>query len=243
MSWTTLRFENVDSGEYSRAVNKLVLKIKTIASTVISNQDGELDYVPAMSADPEEDRPGLLDLIEESEATFPKWLAVLEEFQVVASDITSKAEKHIVLFGGAKTTSAKLVRISAFVKDVDQSAERMLELGRSYLEHAQAVNRMVPKVLEELALASNESEKESATEFFDTVLATVEGTRGMANSAVQASGQVETLLETSKKFRPVVRKLSNGFQYITDGQALIDTWEAMVIDILARNEDDQDGAN
>ena len=259
VDWRELRYAEVESAEYRKAVAGLVDRLVRanrqaeevdVAGTALRIEEDAFDTL-------EDDEPGLIDQLAGAETTLPKWRETLEKMtqemekigrvlQEATADI-NKADRQ-----GRGSFAQRLGVAKKLGRHLADPVERISTFGNEFVSQLHDVDQGIRAFIER---ASTEIEiepdaKEGVCEFFSAVCElSAAATEGLG-SVQEMINTIEPIERMSRDLRPVLRRLRKGLTVMVEGRDVSDSWvdliESSGIDCsdFAANEEApvQDGA-
>lgn len=240
--WTDVRFDDRTSGAYRLRVFGLAERLARAnldaAETAVQlastpPTDSAPGGVPIPGDAPDDEEPGLLDRIAESEAAMPEWVANLErigeiivemgELMADAQAEMEKAEARGQGFAGRLTALRRLSQALA------PGGEEVLRLSSEFVQNLNRVDSGVRAILTTAPQALADPENaDGVREFFGMV-------RDLSTSAHDGLGAIAHTLEQmepveamSRDLRPVLRKYRQGLTDMFESRAITDAWTGLI---------------
>ena len=225
VDWTTLRLEDERAAAYRSAVNDLAVRLVAI------NEELSGRAVPELRKQVNEDDepPGFVEIMAETEAALPRWQGTIESFEPVLAEIneaTVEATAHMERSEAqGKGFAGKLVAVRTLANRLEAPAARVLELGTTYSSELASVDAGV------LTLIRRGSESAVSEEDRNALCSLFEAIRKYAQVSEQATeamrGYLTSLQETmalSRALRPALQQISDGVRRVADAQAIVEEW-------------------
>jgi TIR domain len=248
--WRDLRFEDVTSGAYRRAVAGLAQKLIDANQRILAEEppapegptDTEGPEGPSGPKGPEgpegpetpgpDETPGTLDVLARGEEALPNitetLTAISSEIETVGSLAQQAAEdmgrSDQQGFAGRLAVSRKLAQ------DLSAPAERVLELANSYttsLYEADTATRMI--IAQAPAeIRDNPADVPGWEELSTSIIELANITSGAMASTQGLVDSMAQLESISRDLRPPIQKLRRGLTILTEGSSVISEWKRLV---------------
>lgn len=231
--WTELRFEDVDTGAYRKAVSRLVKRL------VEANRHAEEVDVLGAAKQLEEafeeggdDSPGLLDRLAKAEETLPRWVENLEaigrDIEIIGQ-VMRKATADINQ-GTGKGFSARLVVARRVARELQEPTERVWSSGNQFASQLHDVDEGFRAMIEKAPaqIEQNSNSKSDVCAFFEAV-------RGMSAAARDGLQAVQVMIDTiapiekmSRDLRPALRRMRQGLTIMLEAREVTEEWVRLI---------------
>lgn len=231
VDWRDLRFEDVTSGAYRRAVASLAQRLLEANQRILEE---ELPIPEAdATTDAPDDEPGILDILSAGEAAFPK---ISETLAAIGSEIqgigasTEQATQDIQQadqqgkgFAGRLTVSRKLAQ------DLSGPADRILELSNSYTASLYDADNAIRTLITRgpAEVAENPGVRHYWDEFsagISTLADISVGSMATIQGMVDSMAPIESM---SRDLRQPIQKLRRGLTSLAEGTSVIIEWKRL----------------
>lgn len=241
--WRDLRFSDVSSSEYRRNVARLAEKL------VEANKHAEESTIPIpaqIEAAPElneDDSPGLIDTLADSEEMLTK---LPETLNIMTQDITQigqimrEATDNIKRADAqGKGFAARLIVAKQTASRLSEPTERIWSLSNVYASQLNSVDSGFRLMIERapIEIKENPDAKSNFCTFFDAV-------RKMSASSNQAIESfrymltvAEPLEKISRDLRPVLRRLKQGLTILIESSGVTQEWVRLIDALDIKCED------
>ena len=241
--WRELRFSDVSSSEYRRNVARLAEKL------VEANKHAEESTIPIpaqIEAAPElneDDSPGLIDTLADSEEMLTK---LPETLNTMTQDITQigqimrEATDNIKRADAqGKGFAARLIVAKQTASRLSEPTERIWSLSNVYASQLHSVDSGFRLMIERapIEIKENPDAKSNFCTFFDAV-------RKMSASSTQAIesfrymlSAAEPLERMSRDLRPVLRRLKQGLTILIESSGVTQEWVRLIDALDIKCED------
>ncbi len=252
--WRTLRFLDETTQPYRLAVNRLAKRLwevsqqrgqkAVISESSVAPADGEKDEEPEPaslddiktmselngSGSVSAGEMGLLELLAEGEAAFPR---ITETLQAISAEIetvgtlTTEATDEIKQSDEqGKGFKGRLAVANRLATHLTEPADKLEQLASQYTADLVILDPAVTQLIGLVAEQAEESPTESE-EFFSSVTGLVKSTR-QAGEAVQGMITVfDDSASFSRELEIPIKQMRSSLQSLIDGQHVIETWEGM----------------
>jgi hypothetical protein len=244
--WQDLREERLEdrnSADYRKAVSKLAEEIAKRAAAVTETVHDASDPEASLGTEDEDeelDAPGIIDLLASSEDAMPHLTEILEEFsqqiRTIGEMVTATTEANEAASARGQGIKAALVNTEKLARQLEAPTGKIEELGRDY---AATLAELDPGIHARLDLIAESGEREDEHRQFLSV------TRELAQTADEALGELETLVEgarsmakLSRSLRSPLRRMQGGLQGVLDGRAILEEWGRRATELEAEEQPD-----
>ncbi|OZE31539.1 MULTISPECIES: toll/interleukin-1 receptor domain-containing protein [unclassified Rhodococcus (in: high G+C Gram-positive bacteria)] len=265
LDFSDLRLLEESGPEYRAMISKIVDRLLKIAKSVASKpeipsiaDDGppdEDDDQGGVSKDPDDhvgpqpsgqhndpdfdldddDAPGLLEYIAETETLMPAWQQTLEELSKRMNEITAITDEHspTMKIAAAKGAKAQIVAAANYANSLMPAAQAFEDTGNLYANQAVGMNTTILPILAQLSHQSYEKREEnSANTFMNSVVEIARNGRRSAVSVEDFQKTVRNVSSMSRAIRKPLKMIIRGSQSFLDGQQLYDDWERRIQKIM-----------
>ncbi|GAA1061078.1 TIR domain-containing protein [Agromyces bracchium] len=234
--WTELKFAELGSGEYRRAVAQLAERlVQANAAAEASAAALDLDRV----ADEEQDDSSLgsLDKLGAMETSLPRMTDILAEVGSAIEDIgraMQEATTDIKSNRNPQAEVANRLRVArALAESLAQPAEQVRGLGGDFASSLNEVDEGVRVIIERAPaeVAANPESLQQFEGFFDAIRGMVEQAEvGMAAVASMIE-QIEPIEKMSRDLRKPLRTLREGLTLFVDGLTVMRGWIKLIDEV------------
>jgi hypothetical protein len=234
VDWRDLRFEDVTSGAYRRAVANLAQRLVDANQRVLAEEPPAPEDTEVTEAPGPGEAPGTLDVLAVGEEALPRLAETLtaigSEIETVGS-LTQQAAADIQRGDQQnKGFAARLVISKRLAQDLSSPAERVLELANGYTTSLYDIDGAVRTIIAQVpaevgdnpaARSGWEEFSTAVTGLTNTTNGAMASTRGLLDSLAQAES-------ISRDFRLPLQKLRRGLTILTEGASVISEWKRLV---------------
>ncbi|KAB1640580.1 toll/interleukin-1 receptor domain-containing protein [Gulosibacter chungangensis] len=230
--WTHLKYAEVGTGEYRRAVDELATRLvraneSATVSQALLEEAADLE---------EEEGPGELETLASMESSLPEMTNILVEVGEAIQSIGESMQGATIEIGGQQNPRTAMANRLRVARELSQSlkmpTDNIRNLGNDFAsslnEVDQGVRLMIARAPEEI-----ERNPASATQFEDFF----ESIRSMLPEAEQGLGSVQNMIEQiepieklSRDLRKPMRTLREGLTMFVDGLEVMRGWVALIDD-------------
>ncbi len=225
--WRDLRWEEVSSGSYRRAVNRLALSLSTRV-----DEAEHIDIVPTLQELDYAEKDGMLDRLAALEQAMPDWALTLDNLRNEIANIgalaTVAAERMNAATARGKGFAARLTVARRFAGDLAGPVENVATLGAQFADQLRVIDEGVREIVGLRIYATTEEDIQGFDEFARVL-------RELSLSAREGLGSVEALVRDiepvenmSKDVRPPLRRLRGALTSLADARAITDSWVTLV---------------
>jgi TIR domain len=230
--WTDLRFADITSGEYRRAVAGLANRLVRANAAA---ESAALPESPPTGEDDEEDdqEPGTLELLQRGQDAMDEWTVTLqrisEQIRIVGEVVAASTGDLEKVPGGAEL-AVRLRVLRSLANELKAPTQAITELSQQYTSQLHDVDLGVRLAIEQAQaeIASGASTPEEFQEFF-------ESTRTLAVVSDQALTSLEGMVESiapveklSRDIRPVLRGLRKDLTVLVEARDVIKGWVNLI---------------
>jgi hypothetical protein len=237
VDWRDLRFEDVTSGAYRRAVASLAQCLVDANQRVLAEELPLPESAGTAEVSGSDETPRTLALLATGEEALPKLSETLtdigSESQTVG-DLARKATADIdrgteqgIVFLTQLVISRKLAR------DLAAHAERILELANSYTTSLYRVDDVMRIIIAQAPVeARNNPAVRAGWEQISTSVLDLTDITYQTITAIQGSMiSLAKIESTSRELRPPIQKISHGLTILAEGASVIDEWKRLVDEV------------
>lgn len=231
--WRELRFAEVSSSEYRRAVAGLAQRLADANRSIISS---DLEGVPATERPPEPgtqtagEETALLDLLATGESAMPRLAETTQEISaemVKFTEFTNKAVEDLQRSDDAgRGFSGRLEVARTLALNIRQPATRILELANRYSAQMYDVDAGV-RMLISLApkeVEANPSHRKTICDFFAMVTTLAQTTRQASNQLQEMTESFTQTESLSRDLRPPLQTMRQGIALLIEATSVTDGW-------------------
>jgi hypothetical protein len=234
VDWRDLRFEDVTSAGYRRAVALLAQRLvdanqRVLAEEPSATQTPEPGEVPGPG-----DEPGTLDVLASGEEAIAQLgdtlTAIGAEIQRIGALVQQSTEDIRRVDQQGKGFAARLMVSRRLARDLETPAEKILELANNYTSSLYRVDRAMRIIIAQLPIEARGSSE--AKLVWDQISA---GISGLADVTDQSTALVRGMVASmapiesvSRDLRPPIQKIRRGLTILTEGSSVINEWKRLV---------------
>jgi hypothetical protein len=230
--WRDLRFQDVTSGAYRRAVAGLAQRL------VDANQRILVQEPPAPEGETTEaigpgEPPGTLDVLAAGEEAIPRvaetLTAIGSEIEIVrnlveqATKIIQRADQQGKGFAGRLSVARRLAH------DLSPHADRVLELANTYTSSLYEVDNATRAIIAQAPaeIKDNPAARQVWDEFSASIISLADITNQSTASTGEFIGSLAKSESISRDLRPPLQKLRRGLTIMTEGASVINEWKRL----------------
>ncbi|MFZ1325508.1 MAG: toll/interleukin-1 receptor domain-containing protein [Candidatus Contendobacter sp.] len=233
--WRDLRFAEVLSGEYRKAVAALAGRIIE-ANRQVERVDTDTHTLPieANGAEDKDDVPGFIDRVATAEEVLPKLVetvnSIIKDIEFIGQtmrDATTDIQSSNKSTGGF---NARLIVARRVAYQLTKPVERIRSLVNDFTSHLHEVDQGVRTIIEHAVL---EVERDSklripVCEFFHSVRNMSTAMHQGLSSSQSMVNAIHPIENLSRDLRPVLRKLRQGLTMMIEARDISDEWIKLV---------------
>lgn len=233
--WTELKFSELGSGEYRKAVAQLAERLVQANSAAEANA-AAIDF-DAVAAEEEDDSPGALDKLGAMEDSLPHMTEILVEvgeaiqdigraMQDATTDINSNSNPQAVL--------ANRLRVArALATSLADPATQVRALGGDFASSLNEVDEGVRIIIERapIEIAESPDSLEQFEGFFAAIRTMVVQAEVGMGAVSQMISQIEPVEKMSRDLRKPLRILREGLTLFVDGLAVMRGWVKLIDEV------------
>ncbi|MGH3066089.1 MAG: TIR domain-containing protein [Gaiellaceae bacterium] len=251
VDWTSLRLKDLTSPEHREGVHVLARRLIAITETVgskpvdipettqerlvgaretlvrlggsSSSEDG--------SSLPDDDAPGMVEVLADAEGALPKLAEAMSEMTEVMKEISATTDEGAQQIQKSdelgKDFTGRVVVAHNLARKLDNPSNRMLALASQYAQALLDADAGVGTLIE-LAGSAEGSDREGVCQLFASIKELAEVSRSASTSSRTLYESFGETAQLSRELRPPSRKLQEAVQHVMDGQAVIAGWEQQV---------------
>jgi TIR domain len=247
VDWRDLRFEDVTSGAYRRAVAGLGQRLVDANRRVLAEEPPPPEATGAAEVPGPDETPGTLDVLAAGEEALPRLgetlTAIGSEIQTVGNLAQQAAEDIQRGDQQGKGFAARLAVSRRLALDLAAPAERILELANSYTTSLYEVDSAMRIIIAQAPAETKDNPAAKAG--WDQISTGVTDLANITNQAVPATqGLVDSMTGTesiSRDLRPPIQKLRQGLTILTEGASVINEWKRLVDEAPLSGDADASG--
>lgn len=232
IDWQALRFEDVCSGVYRRAVSDLAARLVAANARAEAAGKNVAETSDAMIGTSED--AGALDKIVESEIAIGEWTENLNginaDIRMVGELMTQASQEVAEVDAKHGTFTARLAVTERLARQLQGPADRILDRSNAFTSHLYRVDAGLRLIIEAFKEQVGNDPKllTQACEFFN-VVRTLSNTVhvGLENIIlmIESSKQVEQI---SRHLRGPLRKINQGLTRMLEGREVSDGWIRLI---------------
>jgi methyl-accepting chemotaxis protein len=235
--WRDLRFEDVNSGAYRRAVARLAKRLADISQQILSEEA----TLPTESAPTEpagsDEELGSLDVLVIAEEAMPQLAATIgelgPEIQAVG-DLAQKAATDITRGDQqGKGFAARLAVARRLAQELSAPADRVAELANRYTKSLYEVDAGIRTVIAHAPaeIRNDPSAKSQWAIFADAITQLATVTRETVDAIKALTEGISQSEGISRDLRPPLQKLRQGLTILAEGSSVINEWKTLVDEV------------
>ena len=229
--WSDLKYADVGSGDYRRAVDVLAQRLvdaNQIAETAIK----DLEAFEKVAE--EDEAPGDLETLAAMETSMPEMMEIMEQvgraiqeigesMQAATNDVNANSNPNAAL-----ATRLRVTRELA--NTLRNPSEEIRDLGNGFAsslnEVDQGVRLMIAKAPQEIS--EDPSNFENFESFFSSIRNLLPEAEQGLGAVAQMIEQIEPLEKMSRELRKPLRTLRDGLTFFVDGLDVMRGWVALI---------------
>ena len=230
--WSELRFEELDSSKFRKAIATLAEHI--IAALERSRQPDALELTPDVA--PEEDGPGLIELLAETEVALPVFTGTIVSFTGALarfSEITTSVTVELAAADRmSKPASARLATIYRYTGQLEEPVAEMEQMADEYNDQLAKIDGGMNALIEQLLISEDKEELKAAKDLLVSV-------SSLADSGAKGLDTMEELHEAlassyrlSSNLRPVLRRMSAALLKMVPSKQVFEKWRSDLADAI-----------
>jgi len=237
VDWCDLRFEEVTSGAYRRAVAGLAQRLVDANQRVLAEEPPAPEGSAVTDAPGSGEAPGSLDVLAAGEEALPRLAETLTaigpEIETVGNLAQQAADDIQRGDQQGKGFAARLAISRRLAQGLSSPAERILELANSYTASLYEVDGAIRTIVAQVPAEVRDNP--AARSGWEEFSANVTGLTDVTNAAMASTrGLVDSLAQTesiSRDLRPPIQKLRRGLTILTEGASVISEWKRLVDEV------------
>lgn len=232
--WTELRFKDVGSEEYRRAVADIASSlIEANKNFVTELPDADVEHI-TLDGENYDNLPGIIDTLAIMEEVFPQipvtLYSITENLKQI-DEITKSTINEIQIsdsHGGGNSAKLMILRRTA-VKYIEPT-EEIFTQSNLFSSQIQSVNPGVRNLIDQWAIAIKENliSKEKVCIFFNEIKKLNQSASFAKNNLQLLMNKAESLIKLSRDLRPSLRKLQRACTILIESSSIIDEWANQV---------------
>lgn len=237
--WRSLRFAPLDGMEARQMLAQLAKAIVAALQPQSPASAPLAVHSPKTELD-EDDQPGFVELVAETEDAMPMFTEVINEFAAELIRISNMAEEATadltVANSESRPAAARLVRIRRFAEDMRDPADAMATLAAEYGEQLARVDGGLVAMTERVPTLTEVADIAAARELLDG-LTVLDDKAGEGLPAL--AGFSDVLRQTgrlSRTVRPVFRTIMSSLDSIVGSRGTFTRWRSDLEGALAQLE-------
>ncbi|WP_081005374.1 toll/interleukin-1 receptor domain-containing protein [Rhodococcus rhodochrous] len=221
VDWRETRLEDERSSIYKRALHDLSARLREISESVAN--EPEL-VTSAVGQGEDEDRPGVMDAIAESEERMENLTPLMEETQGYFFEVTSKLKSGFESLPPTGKFAAKILHLREISRSISEPAERFSANAKIVKE---SLSDIQDSILSATDFATAQSQLDGSDEYVREALETadrfaeigVEVERAFGNySDIQAT--IRQMTRMSRELKAPAKSLEEGMKSLFDAAML-----------------------
>jgi len=237
--WQELRYADVTSSEYRRAVGELADRLVQANADAERNEVVDAAIAVHESGTSDSEEAGFIELVAGAETAMPEWAqtvgALGREIEAIGSLMQEATSEINTPRQGQPTFAGRLAVIRKLSAELKTPASRIGDFGELFTQQLHDVDLGVREILKRIPdeLALDNSGLETAVGFLVAL-------RQMAIASDQGLGAMQGMIDSiapiekmSRDIRPPMRDLRHGLTLLLEGRDVINGWLPLV-DIAER---------
>ena len=234
VDWRELRFADVTSGAYRRAVGGLAQRLFDANQRVLLEEPpspGRSDVLGTLTPSKS---PGTLDVLAAGEEALPRLTETLGAIGSEIEKVGNLAEQATEdIQRGDHQSKGLAVRLAVsrrLAYDLSPHAERILELANNYTASLYEVDGAMRTIITQTpAEISDNPIMRAVWDEFSAVIITLAGISMESTASIRAFvGNLSQTESISRDLRLPIQKLRRGLTILTEGAAVINEWKRLV---------------
>lgn len=235
--WRDLRFEDVNSSAYRRAVAHLAKRLADISQQILSEEHPvPTESTPAEPSGSDEE-PGSLDVLVIAEEAMPQLVTTIGEIgpeietvgglmQKATADIARGDEQ-------GKGYAARLAVARRLAQELSAPADRVVELANRYTKSLYEVDAGIRTIIANAPaeIENNPSAKSQWAIFAGAITQLAEVTRRAVDSIKGMIDRISQSERVSRDLRPPLQKLRQGLTVLAEGSSVINEWKSLADEV------------
>jgi hypothetical protein len=174
---------------------------------------------------------GSLEKLAAGEEALVAWSETVQELSKEISAIGTFAEEETPAMEAADTFAGQLAVANRLALKLEEPAENIARIGQDYSTHLLVVDPAVQTLIENARTSPEVKEEEETKDLFQGILSMTGSARKTAAQLMDLVKNMEAAAQVSRELRRPVRRIQTTLRNITDGQKILDDWEAQVTDL------------
>ena len=232
--WTELRFTEVTSERYRRAVADLARRLVDANNAVQAAPQPTVSIIEGLPNVVEDDSPGFVDRLAMAEATLPRWHETVLTVRRAVEEIGQFAQEATGGIGRGNAQGAgfagRLIVARRFARQLAEPVEQIWSLGNEFTSQAHNVDEgfrvLIERVTDEVR--ENPSSKEAVCRFFEQVRGLSASARQALDALQQMTDATKPLEALSRDLRPPLRRLRQGLTIMIEARKVTDDWIRLI---------------
>ncbi|MGR4010865.1 TIR domain-containing protein [Leucobacter sp. 1207-22] len=229
--WLDLKYEDVGTGEYRRAVDDLAQRL--VEANEIA-EEALKDPVSMDTEDDEDESPGDLETFASMESALPEMMQIMEQVGQAIQEIGESMQAATNDVNANSNPNAALATRLRVTRDLANTlrnpSEEIRDLGNGFAsslnEVDQGVRLMIAKAPQEIA--EDSSTFDHFNSFFASIKALLPEAEQGLGAVAQMIAQIEPLEKMSRELRKPLRTLRDGLTFFVDGLDVMRGWVALI---------------
>lgn len=233
VDWTDLRFADISSEKYRRAVSNLAERL------VDANRHADKVAVTpeSLAADVGEegdDLPGFLDVVASAEKGLPRLVSttdkLTEDIELIGNEMRQATIEIERSDHHASGFSARLAVAQKLARKLAPTVERISSLGNEYATQLHEVDQGFRAIIERAheEVAKGAASREDVCQFFGTVRALSAAAHAGLASTQGMIDAIAPIEKVSRDLRPVLRRLRQGLTTLVEARKVSDDWIQLI---------------
>jgi hypothetical protein len=180
---------------------------------------------------PDDDEPGLMDLVAEAQPAMDVWGATLKKLPaatVAFNEKFSVATQKMVATNALPNAFAVKVQIAReLASDVEPELAEIEQLSKDYSIQLLKLDPSIKALFELAALSDDPEAHEAVTIITAAISKMVVAARAALEGTTSAADAARATAKLSKDLRPVMRRFETAMRNIGDGFTYIEAWETL----------------
>lgn len=233
--WTALRFSDLGSGEYRKAVADLAERL--VQANSVAEAAAKTFDIDKVEAEPDDDDLGTLDKLGVMEESLPQMTAILNQVGSAIEDIglaMQGATGEIAANPNPSAALATRLRIARkLAGELAGPAASVRTLGNDFSSSLNDVDEGV-RIIIARAPEEVESNPQSRPEFrgfFDAIRGMVSQSEAGLGAVANMIAQLEPIEKMSRDLRKPLRTLREGLTLFVDGLTVMRGWVGLIDEV------------
>lgn len=239
--WTELKFSELGSGEYRKAVSQLASRLVQ-ANAAAEEAVKAIDIDAVAEAEDGDDAPGTLDKLGEMEESLPRMTSILTEVGGAIEEIgraMQQATGEIQANNNPQAVLANRLRIARrLAEDLTSPASSVRDLGGEFASSLNDVDEGVRIIISRAPeeVATDPGSVENFEGFFAAIRTMVQQSELGLGAVSNMISQIEPVEKMSRDLRKPLRTLREGLTLFVDGLSVMRGWLTLIDEVEPLSE-------